>query len=226
MANTLSRVLKHARLLLALAMLPSSGLAHRLDEYLQATLVSVEPTEVRLQINLTPGVAVARSVLSRIDRNHDGAISTNEAVAYAEQLKHDLAIQLDQHKVTLKVVRAEFPAIGDLWTGWGIIQLEFSATLNPQAPGAHTLTVANRHLPDISVYLLNAAKPKADFIRISSQERNKDQSSGEIHFEVKIGHIPVDWDRKLQNPTPKIQGNFKTQTSIGGVVIEFPKFEI
>jgi len=55
----------------------------------------------------------------------------------------------------------------------------------------HTLTVANRHLPDISVYLLNAAKPNSDSIRISSQERNKDQSSGEIHFEVKTGQVPV-----------------------------------
>ena len=47
-----------ARLLLLLALLafPSAVFAHRDDQYLQATLVAIEPSGVRLQINLTPGV--------------------------------------------------------------------------------------------------------------------------------------------------------------------------
>ncbi len=48
-------------LLLALVALPSTADAHRLDEYLQATLVDIEPGVLRLRINLTPGVDIVRT---------------------------------------------------------------------------------------------------------------------------------------------------------------------
>jgi hypothetical protein len=58
------------RLAAAAAILLSIGTpatAHRLDEYLQATLISVEQNRVHAQIRLTPGVAVFPIVLSLID---------------------------------------------------------------------------------------------------------------------------------------------------------------
>src|SRR5882724_9401524 len=116
-------------LLLRLFALPTTGLAHRLDEYLQATLVTIEPSEVRLQINLTPGVAVAEQVLSLIDRDRDGVISTNEATAYAKSLMRDVIVRLDQRKVELKLASSSFPAPTELRTGWGIIKVEFSGTI-------------------------------------------------------------------------------------------------
>src|ERR1041385_4307254 len=57
---------------------PCSVFAHRLDECLQATLVVIEPDRIRLQMNFTPGVAVAEQVLAQIDTDHDGTISTKE----------------------------------------------------------------------------------------------------------------------------------------------------
>ena len=51
---------------------------------------------------LTPGVAVAEQVLAKIDRDRDGAISKNEAAAYAELLKRDLALRVDGRKVRLE----------------------------------------------------------------------------------------------------------------------------
>src|SRR5258707_1157601 len=38
--------------------------AHVLDEYLQSTLVAIEPGDIRLKINLTPGVEIADKVLA------------------------------------------------------------------------------------------------------------------------------------------------------------------
>src|SRR5258705_6480975 len=96
-------------LFLIFVTLPTIVLAHRLDEYLQATLVVIEPDRVRLQINLTPGVAVAEKVLALVDRNRDGVISTNEAAAYCELLKHDLIVQLDQHPLKFKCTACYFP---------------------------------------------------------------------------------------------------------------------
>jgi hypothetical protein len=171
-------------LLLGLLALPSTIFAHRLDEYLQATLVTIEPGEIRLQINLTPGVAVAGQVLTQVDRDRDGLISTNEAQAYSELLKRDLTVRLDRRKVALKLTASNFPAPAELRTGWGIIQLEFSATIGPLAAGAHRLTVRNRHLPALSVYLFNAAQPKSGSVRVTDQKRNESQSTGEIEFTI------------------------------------------
>jgi hypothetical protein len=169
-------------LLLALLAFPSAVFAHRLDEYLQATLVAIEPGDVRLQINLMPGVAIAEQVLALIDRDRDGMVSTNESVAYAELLKRDLLVRLDERNVELKLTASNFPAPAELRTGFGIIQLEFSAKPRFMAAGAHRLTLENRHLSTVSVYLINAAKPKLGTIQITGQNRNKNQSAGEIEF--------------------------------------------
>jgi hypothetical protein len=170
-------------LLLALLALPPAVSSHRLDEYLQATLVAIEPGEIRLEINLTPGVAVAEQVLTLIDRDHDDVISTNEATAYANSVKRDLAVRLDGHDVELKLTALNFPDPADLRTGWGIIQMEYSVMPGLLAGGRHKLTLENRHLPAVSVYLFNAAQPKSASVQIARQKRNENQSTGEIEFD-------------------------------------------
>src|SRR5262249_31922937 len=182
--GTLTRRRFSVGLLLLLLALPFTCLAHRLDEYLQATLVSIEPGEVRLQINLTPGVDVAEHVLGLIDRDRNGVISTNEAAAYCESLKRDLMVRLDKRKLAFKVAACNFPTPTELRTGWGIIQIELSAGVGPLAAGMHKLTVDNRHLPNLSVYLFNAAQPAIGSVHITRQTRNQTQSTGEIEFGI------------------------------------------
>jgi hypothetical protein len=185
MAETMIKIL-HCRvgLLLGLFALPFTSLAHRLDEYLQATLATIEPGEVRLQINLTPGVAVAEKVIHLIDRDSDGVISTNEATAYAKLLMRDLNLRLDQRKVELKLTSSNFPAPAELRTGLGIIQIEFSRTIGPLSAGAHRLILKNRHLRTLSVYLFNAAQPRSRSVHVTRQKRNDSQNTGEIEFTV------------------------------------------
>jgi len=170
--------------LLPLLALPLVGRAHRLDEYLQATLVTIEPKAIRLQINLTPGVDVAEQVLARIDRDHDGVISTSEAAAYCESVRRDMLIRLDHRNITLKLIASNFPPPSELRTGWGIIQLEFSAKIDLLTAGAHKVTIENRHLQALSVYLVNAAQPRSGQVAIAKQKRNETQSVGEIEFSI------------------------------------------
>jgi hypothetical protein len=184
MVEKVTAVGRSVWLLLGLLALPSTGLAHRLDEYLQATLVTIEPGGVRLQMNFTPGVAVAERVLAQIDRDRDNVISPAEAAAYAELVRRDLTLLLDQRKLSLKLTASSFPVPAELRTGWGFIQMEFSAPVSPLSPGLHKLTLRNRHLPSLSVYLFNAAKPGSDQIRITRQTRNKNQRTGEIEFVI------------------------------------------
>jgi hypothetical protein len=183
MGEAMTSARRHLPLLLAVLAVPSAIFAHRLDEYLQATLVAIEPGEIRLDINLTPGVAVAGQVLALIDRDSDGVISTNEAGAYAELVRRDLVARLDGRNVELKLAALNFPDLADLHTGWGIIQLEFSLSPGELAAGGHKLLLENRHLPAASVYLFNAAHPASSSIRIIGQTRNENQSTGEIAFE-------------------------------------------
>ena len=182
MVEAVTRTLCCLALLLALLALPSAVFAHRDDQYLQATLVAIEPSGVRLQINLTPGVAVAEQVIAEIDRDRDGAISKNEAAAYAKGLERDLTLRVDGRKLDLKLTASEFVAPAELRTGSGIIQMEFSAISGPLAAGAHRLTLENRHLTPMSVYLINAVQPKIATVQITRQKRNQNQSAGEIEF--------------------------------------------
>ena len=182
MVEAVTSALWRLPLLLALLAVPSAVFAHRDDQYLQATLVAIEPSGVRLQINLTPGVAVAEQVITLIDRDRDGVIYTNEAAAYAESLKRDLLLRVDGRKLELKLTASEFVAPEELRTGSGIIQIEFSATSGPLAAGAHRLALENRHLTTMSVYLINAARPRVGTIQIIRQKRNDNQSAGEIEF--------------------------------------------
>ena len=169
-------------LLFTVLALPSGASAHRLDEYLQATLVAIEPGDVRLRINLTPGEDVAEQVLALIDRDRDGAVSTEEASAYAELFKRDLTVRLDGRDVELKLAASNLPQPAELRTGWGIVQMEFSTASLRLAPGVHTLRLENRHLPTLSAYLCNAGAPESDRVRINRQDRNENQSAGEIEF--------------------------------------------
>jgi hypothetical protein len=185
MVDKMIPIFRYLPLLLASVALPSSIFAHQLDEYLQGTIVTIEPGEIRLEINLTPGVAVAERVMALIDRNHDGVISTNEARDYAELLKSDLSVRIDQRNLELNVAAFNFPEPSELRTGWGIIQMEFSVQPGSLAAGPHMLTFENRHLPAVSVYLFNAAQPRSAEIQIARQTRNKTQSAGEIAFDFK-----------------------------------------
>jgi len=89
---------------------------------------------------------------------------------------------LDQRSVALEPTRSEFPAPPELRSGWAFIQVEFSEALGPHAAGKHSLVVENRHLPSVSVYLINALQPESSAIQISKQNRNENQSRGEIEF--------------------------------------------
>mgnify|MGYP003580160796 CR=1 FL=1 len=182
MVEAVTRKLCPLALLLALLAFPSAVFAHRDDQYLQATLVAIEPSGARLQINLTPGVAVAEQVIAEIDGDRDGAISKNEAAAYAELLKRDLALGVDGRTLELKLSASEFVEPADLRTGSGTIQMEFSAIFGPLAAGPHKLTLENRHLTAISVYLINAVQPRFATVQITRQKRNQNQSAGEIEF--------------------------------------------
>ena len=157
------------------------ALAHRLDEYLEATLISVEKNRVQAQITLTPGVAVLPIVLAKIDTDADRAISETEQRAYAERVLRDLSLTIDGHRLTPQLLSLHFPTIDEMKEGLGEIQIEFNADL-PRGGLNRKLIFENYHQSKIAAYQVNCLVPRDPDIRIVAQNRNYSQSHYELDY--------------------------------------------
>ena len=167
---------------------PASG--HRLDEYLQATTISVEKDRVQAQIRLTPGVAVFPIVLANIDTDADGVISEAEQRAYAERLLVDLSLTIDGDRLRLRLVSMKFAEIEEMKEGCGEIQLEFNADVPTGGPNRR-LIFENQHQSRIAAYLVNSLVPGDPEIRITAQNRNYQQSFYQLDYiQAEVGSGP------------------------------------
>ena len=149
--------------------------AHRLDEYLQATTISVQKDHITAQLRLTPGVAVFPAAFAAMDADGDGVLSAAEQRAYAEVVLRDLSLTLDGVPLRPRLVAATFPTAEAMREGLGEIQIEFDAAV-PAGGADRRLTFENRHQRRIAVYLVNALVPRDPDIRIVGQDRNDEQS--------------------------------------------------
>jgi hypothetical protein len=156
-------------------------LAHRLDEYLESTLVSVRKTRVQAEITLTPGVAVYPIVLAGIDTNADGVISETEQRAYAGRVLRDLSLTIDGRPLTLQLLSRQFPTVEEMKDGLGEIRIEFSAEL-PFGGTNRRLMFENHHQSRIAAYQVNCLVPRDPNIRIVAQHRNYLQSLYQLEY--------------------------------------------
>lgn len=156
--------------------------AHRLDEYLQATLISVEKDHVQASMRLVPGVAVFPAVLASIDTNADGVISETEGRAYAERVLGDLSLRVDGEQLKARLISVDFPAIEQMKEGLGEIRIEFMADL-PAGQAHRNLIFENHHQSRIAAYLVNCLVPEDRDIRIIAQQRNENQSLYQLDYE-------------------------------------------
>ena len=172
------------RLLAAVAILLSLGAGvsgHRLDEYLQATLISVEKDRVQAFMRLIPGVAVSSTVLASIDTNGDGVISEAEQRTYAERVLRELSITVDGKRASPALVSQKFPTMEAIKEGLGEIQIEFTVDLSPGGP-TREIVLENHHLNEISAYLVNCLVPRDPNLRILMQNRNESQSFYQLAY--------------------------------------------
>jgi hypothetical protein len=187
------RLVGAGAILLLLAVRPAS--AHRLDEYLQATTISVEKDRVRAEIRLTPGVAVFTTVLANIDTNSDGIISEAEQLAYAERVLGDLSLTIDGDRLPVRLVSLKYPKADEMKEGVGEIQLEFQAEA-PRGGPNRRLIFENHHQAQIAAYLVNCLIPNDPDIRVTAQKRNYQQSLYQLDYvqdDVRSGPRAFGW---------------------------------
>jgi hypothetical protein len=82
--------------------------AHRIDEYLRATLLSVEANRVQASMRLIPGMLVSSSVIAAIDSNGDEVFSEGEERAYAQRVLGDLSITIDGQNIRPQLIAWRF----------------------------------------------------------------------------------------------------------------------
>ena len=176
------------RLVFILACLasPLAAEAHRLDEYLQATRLSVARERIDLELDLTAGADVASAVFASIDTNHDGRISPTEGEVYAKLVLTSIVCSADGQPLPLTLADRRFPELDEMKLGTGVIRLRGSATLPaPAATGRHHIYYRNGHKPEIGAYLVNALIPTDNRIAIGQQQRDYAQHELLIEYEVR-----------------------------------------
>jgi hypothetical protein len=184
------RLLASMALLCAwLAILPAAS-AHRLDEYLQATRLSVDTDRVDLEIDLTAGAAVASKVFSWIDTDRDGQVSAAEGEAYAQQVLRSVALKVDGRPATIRLVESSFPPFSDMSLGVGIIRLRAVAKVPSAGAGRHQVSFLNTHQPESSVYLVNALVPQNPRIQLGEPQRDFAQHGLTLDYSV-ISDAPL-----------------------------------
>ena len=175
-----------ALLVAALVGAAGSGVsAHRYDEYLHASRIAIAPASVRLEVSLTPGIAVADAVIRDIDTDRDAVLSAAERHAYAQRVLAGLSLRLDDALVPLTLASSDFPAARELRGGDAAISIVVDARLPRPADGAHRLSFHNANAAHGAVYLANALLPENDRVAITGMTHAVDQSSLTVAYAVR-----------------------------------------
>lgn len=185
--------------LLAL-LLPQVALAHPLDVYLQATYITVTPTQIVVELDLTPGVLLAPQVLPQLDPNGDEQISDAEGQAYVDAMLTNVVLEVDGEPLALAVTKIDMPAYLNIQAGYGTMRIFTTATLAAGMTGAHQLDYQNNFAPTGSAYQVNAFVDKGVAITLGKQNRDSIQQS--MTMDYAIGSTSAETDAPAATTEP------------------------
>lgn len=166
--------------LAVVASVPTS--AHRRDEYLQAARIAIDPGRVQVELDLTPGIAVAPGIIGDIDRNRNDVFDVDETHAYSEHVLREIRLEVDGRPVPLALIDRRFPTQAAMSGGEGTIQLHFTAAVSGLVGRGHRVFYRNDHRADIGVYLANALAPTTDRVAVITQKHAVDQRDLVIEY--------------------------------------------
>jgi len=180
-------------LIAILLVFPTMSSAHRLDEYLQATRVSVARERIELQLELTPGASLASEIAALIDRDRDGRIAPDEARTYGTTVLGEIVLTVNERVLPLTLNEVRVAPVALMRDGMGAVRIEASAVVAGQATGRHDLFYRNDHHPDASVYLVNAMMPATPGVSIESQHRDTRQREFHLAYNLSRNGRAVEW---------------------------------
>jgi hypothetical protein len=169
--------------------------AHRLDEALQATRISIDRERLRLELDVTAGVSIAPRLFASIDTDHDGRLSLAERNEHAREIVHGLDLTIDGTPAAIVLNESTFPELPEMSLGVGTIRVR-AAVLLPTtavAVGRHVVSYTNNHGSVASAYLVNALVPADSRIEIVRQRRDEAQRALTLDYRV----LPNAWWTRL-----------------------------
>src|SRR5205085_3762992 len=119
-------------------------------------------------------------LLAVIDQDRDGRLSSEEERAYAARVARDVELRVDGVTAPLSLIESKFPPVEAMREGLGTIRMKLRT-----ARTGHELRFENRHLAQISAYLVNCLAAPSDGLVVRRQERDDAQRS--IQFEYSFG---------------------------------------
>jgi ABC-type nickel/cobalt efflux system permease component RcnA len=171
-------------LLLGLLAPPQAALAHPADMYLQATYITVAPSQIVVELDLTPGVLVAPQVLPQLDTDGNQQISDAEGQAYVDAMLRNVVLQVDGKPLALVVTKIDMPAYLNIQAGYGTIRIFTVATLAAGTTGTHQIFYKNNFAPTGSAYQVNAFVDKGVAITLGKQNRDSIQHSMTMDYAI------------------------------------------
>ncbi len=137
-----------------LLLLPDWAAAHPVDEAVQSAYLTLARGEVRLELDLTPGTAVAAALLSSLDANTDQHVDDAEAQAYALRVLQQSSLSLDGVTTAWRLEKVSVPPYQGLKLQGDTLRI-FAAAGRAERAGAHTLRYANHYEPAKSQCIAN-----------------------------------------------------------------------
>lgn len=169
-------------LLLAVFASPMAARAHALDVYLQATYISVAPAQVIVELDLSPGVLVAPTVLEQLDTDADQQISEAEGLAYANIILQQVVLQVDDEQQKLQVTKVDMPSYVTIQAGYGTIRVFSSAALADSMTDTHTISYTNNNSPTGVAYQVNTFTETGTDITLGTQNRDDIQQGMTVDY--------------------------------------------
>jgi hypothetical protein len=164
--------------------------AHRLDEYLQASRLSLLPDGVGVEIDLTPGSSVAADVSALIDTDADRQLTQVEVERYTRGVLADLVLEANGDAVSLRLTGVQAPTVDEMMAGLGTIRITAIGDRPGIGRGRVRLNYRNNHQGPSSVYLVNALVPRDSSVRVTTQTRDAHQREITLEFEMTEPSLP------------------------------------
>ncbi len=120
--------------------------AHPVDEVAQGAYITLAPGEVRIELDITPGPAVAGALLRSLDTNADRRVTDEEARAYAERVLKQSTLTLDGVAVSWTMKRVRVPPYANLEQQGDTLKI-YGLAKRADRAGVHSLTYQNRYAP-------------------------------------------------------------------------------
>ncbi|GAA0519273.1 hypothetical protein [Deinococcus depolymerans] len=157
--------------------------AHPVDEVVQGAYLTLTPTAVELELDITPGSAVAASVTGSLDADHDGRVTAAEARAYATRVLAAQTLTLDGTRARWTLRDVQVPPLANLKVGGDTLKI-FAVAPRTQRAGTHALTYTNAYRPAKTQRIANIfLKPGGTLTdRVTAQTRSADLTRLTVQF--------------------------------------------